>query len=308
MSGKIKSKIKETSISKRLEDEEEKHKLLKKLGCIAFGTAIGVATYAICLYTHFDIFGWNFGLVLSPLFAGYAESLSAKYYLNESTGAISAFILFVITVIYGFIISNPTLGFNIITMGSIVIIIQAAMPTATNYFLIALGLDFISHISKFLRKIKDFLYGTYKKLFKKEPKLKEIHEERHATPKFDFYDMELEMNDLGILILTLEYPPKELDIIEQKGIYESRHIFSSKQREEIRSGLEGDLEEELLYIVKLARDKALLKLIKQLKADGCNGVLNLNASFETLGPKQGENVVQVVMRGTGIVYEKEDII
>lgn len=308
MQKKIKSKIKEFSIFKRFEDEEEKHKMLKKVACIGFGTLVGITTYSTCLYNHIDIWGWNFGLVLSPLFAGYAESLSAKYYLNESTGAISAFILFIITVIYGFIIANPTLGFNIITMGSIVIIVQAAMPTATNYFLIALGLDILSHISSFLRKTSDFLYETYKKLFKKEPKLKEIHDERNAAPKYNFYDMELEMNDLGILIMTLEYPPKELNITEQKGIYESRHIFSFKQREEIKSGLEGDLEEELLSTVKLAQDKALLKLIKQLKADGCNGLLNLNTSFETLGPSKGENVSQVVMKGTGIIYEKEDAI
>lgn len=305
MLNKIKSKIKESSISKTLKDEEKKHKLVKKAACIGFGTLVGITTYSTCLYNHLDIFGWNIGLVLSPLFAGYAESLSAKYYLNESTGAISAFILFIITVIYGFIIANPTLGFNIITMGSIVIIVQAAIPTATNYFLIALGLDIISRISSFITKTRNFLSETYEKLFKKEPKLKERYDEMHANNISNFYDMELEMNNLGVLLLTLEYPPKELNITEQKGIYESQHIFSFKQKEEIKSGLEGDLEDEMLVTVKLARDKALLKLIKQLKADGCNGVLNFHTAFETMGPSFGENVTQVVMRGTGIIYEEE---
>ena len=64
----------------------------------------------------------------------------------------------------------------------------------------------------------------------------------------------------------------------------------------------------MLISVKIAQDKALLKLIKQLKADGCNGILNLHTTFETLGANIGENVSQVVMRGTGVILEEtEDV-
>ena len=97
---KIKSRINKLTISKRLKDEEERKKFLKEIGCIALGTIVGIVTYVVCLYTNFAIFGWNFGLVLSPLAAGYAESIVAKKYLHESTGAVSAFILFIITKIY----------------------------------------------------------------------------------------------------------------------------------------------------------------------------------------------------------------
>ena len=306
MLNKIKRRLNKLTISKRLKDKEERKKFFQELGCIALGTIAGIVTYVVCLYTNFAIFGWNFGLVLSPLAAGYVESIVAKKYLNESTGAVSAFILFIITVIYGFIIANPTLGFNVITAGSIVIIIQAAIPTATNYFLIAMGLGIISHVSGIFKKITDFIEKTYYKLFHKEPRLKEgIFNENQINTRYNFYDRELEMNDLGILLLTLEYPPEGLEIKEQKGMYEARHIFAFKQREEIRSGLEDSLEQDLLISVKLAQDKALLKLIKKLKADGCNGILNLHTTFETLGANKGENLSQVVMRGTGIIYEKE---
>ena len=130
--------------------------------------------------------------------------------------------------------------------------------------------------------------------------------EKQISKRYNFYNRELEMNDLGILILTLEYPPKELNIIEQKSIYEARHIFSNNQREEIKDGLQDYLDENLLIGVKLAQDKALLKLIKQLKADGCNGLLNFNTTFETLGSNKGENISQVVVRGTGVVFEEKD--
>lgn len=300
MSGEIKDRL------KNLKSREGQIKFLKELACITFGTVIGIATYVVCLYTNFAIFGWNFGLVLSPLFAGYAESFAAKRFVHESTGAVSAFILFIITVIYGFIIANPTLGFNVITAGSIVIILQAAFPTAVNYFLIAMGLGIVSHISGVFKKITMFLTGIYEKIFKKASRAKSHYIERHAHTRHDFYDMELEMNSLGVLLLTLEYPPEGLGIKEQKGIYETRHIFYSARKEEIQLGLEEVLEEYVLMDVRLAKDKALLKLIKQLKADGCNGLLNLNIIYDTVGPKKGENINQVIIKGTGVVFEEKD--
>ncbi|MBE6512891.1 MAG: hypothetical protein E7Z75_07110 [Methanobrevibacter olleyae] len=308
MLNEIKRKLDNLTISKRLKDEKERKVFLKELACIDLGIVVGIVTYVVCLYTHFDIYGWNFGLVLSPLFAGYAESLAAKRYLEESTGAISAFILFLITVVYGFIISNPTLGFNVITAGSIVIILQAAFPIAVNYFLIAALLGIISHVTGVFKKITRFVWKTYEKILKKEPKLKEKYDEKQNSKTHSFYDMELDMNNLGVLLLTLEDCPKELNILEYKGLYEASHVFSFKQREEIKSGLQDSLEEELLVSAKIAEDKALLKLIKQLKAEGCNGLLNLNAEIETLGANKGENLSQVVIRGTGVVFEeKEDV-
>lgn len=306
MLNKIKQKINDLSITKRLKDEEERKVFLKELGCIDLGIIVGIVTYVICLYTHFDIYGWNFGLVLSPLFAGYAESLAAKRYLEESTGAISAFILFLITVVYGFIISNPTLGFNVITAGSIVIILQAAFPIAVNYFLIATVLAIISQVTGVFKKITHFIWNLYEKIFNKKTKLKEKIEEKESNRVHSFYDGTLDMNNLGVLLLTMEDSPKDLNILEYKGIYEASHIFSFKRREEIKSGIEDSLEKELLICAQIAEDKALLKLIKQLKADGCNGLLNLNMAIETLGPSMGENLSQVVIRGTGVVFEEKD--
>ena len=307
MLNKIKRKLNDLTISKRLKDKEERKVFLKEIACIDLGIIVGIVTYGLCLYTHFDIYGWNFGLVLSPLFAGYAESLAAKRYLEESTGAISAFILFLITVVYGFIISNPSLGFNIITAGSILIILQAAFPIAVNYFLIATVLGIISHVSGVFKKITHFIWNLYEKIFNKKTKLKKKIEEIQSR-KVHTYDRNLDMNNFGVLLLTMEECPKELNILEYKGIYEASHIFSYKRREEIKSGIEDSLEKEMLICAKIAEDKALLKLIKQLKTDGCNGLLNLNMAIETLGQRKGENLSQVVMRGTGVLLEeKEDV-
>lgn len=216
-------------------EREKRRKFLKEISVIAIGTAVGITTYLICLITHFDIFGWNFGLVLSPLFAGYAESFLAKKYLEESTGAVSAFILFIITVVWGFIISNPTLGFNIITAGSIIIIIQAAIPTATNYFLIGMTLAIISHISGIFKKITNFFYKRYLQLMGKLNLDPRIIREENAEEKYHFYETEPDMNHLGVLLLTLEYLPQGKELIDNKGIYEKREIFTFNQREELKS-------------------------------------------------------------------------
>ena len=110
------------------------------------------------------ILGWNLGLAFSPLAAGYVETYFANKYMGETTGAVSAFILFAVTVVYGFIIANPTLGFNVITVGALFVILQAAIPTLINYFVIIVVLAVISYMSGIFKKLWVFLYKCWMKL------------------------------------------------------------------------------------------------------------------------------------------------
>ena len=75
----------------------------QKVICILFGTVVGTITYIIFLYLNLAIFGWNLGLAVAPLLAGYAETILAEKIMKTDTGAISAFILFVGTTCYSFI-------------------------------------------------------------------------------------------------------------------------------------------------------------------------------------------------------------
>ena len=135
-----------------------KNEKLKAVFCISFGTGIGLIVYGIFLYFHIDIYGWNLGLIFAPLAAGYAETILANRILGEDIGAISAFILFIDTTFYSFILKNPTLGWNLITIGSILVILQAAFPTLINYILLVVvgGIlsNFIKTIKKYERKIQ----------------------------------------------------------------------------------------------------------------------------------------------------------
>lgn len=152
------------NLKERIENVEN---LKEAIICISFGTFVGILTYYIFLYFHIDIYGWNFGLIFAPLAAGYAETILAKRIIGEDIGAISAFILFLVTVVYGFIIANPTLGVNVITFGSIIVILQAALPTLINYFFLVVIIGIISYFFGTFKKITDYTYSKLSDMYYK---------------------------------------------------------------------------------------------------------------------------------------------
>ena len=78
--------------------------------CVTFGTVVGIGVYYVFLYFNIAIFGWNLGLIFAPLAAGYAETLLANRIIGQGIGAISAFILFIITTFYSFILKKSVQG------------------------------------------------------------------------------------------------------------------------------------------------------------------------------------------------------
>ena len=141
--------------------EIDKIEMGKALLCISVGTAVGLIVYGIFLFFHIDIFGWNLGLIFAPLAAGYAETILANRVIGENIGAISAFILFIDTTFYSFILKNPTLGWNLIAAGSILVILQAAFPTLINFILMVVvgGIlsNFVKTIKIYENKIKKII-------------------------------------------------------------------------------------------------------------------------------------------------------
>ncbi len=277
-------------------------KFLKEIGCITLGTIAGVLVYVFCLIINLAIFGWNLVLVLSPLAAGYVETYFANKYLNETTGAVSAFILFIVTVVYGFIIANPTLGYNLITAGSIVVIIQAAIPTVINYFLIAIVLGIFSDMLGIFKKIYNFFYGIYSRIVKRhdhEPKI----QKREFVSDFHLDEEEVEVNNMGVLLLSTSDSPDNFIINEYKGIYQGNTIIKANQLIWLESEQEG-IEDYYISILQHAKNQALVQLIENLKNDGCNGVIDITPSYNSLGTEGSGNVLQVSVAGTGVVLEE----
>ncbi|MDO5848891.1 MAG: heavy metal-binding domain-containing protein [Methanobrevibacter sp.] len=265
---------------------------------IAIGTLSGILTYQFFLYFNIAIFGWNLGLLFAPLVAGYVETYLALKFLHESIGAISAFILFIVTVIYGFILFNPTLGFNVITVGSALVILQAALPTLINYILIVVILGIISYFLGFFKKITDATYyklkkAYYHKILKKPVPVK--------ISKKTFYNENkncLLINKRGFYFYTTTHPLKG-EVKQYFGPFVGSSAFE-KRAKMVSSNFEKE-DQDLLRRFKIAQYDALNNLADNIEKAGGNGVLNLKIEFELVDMAKGR--FQVIAHGTAVLIK-----
>ena len=271
-----------------------KNEKLKAVLCISFGTGIGLIVYGIFLYFHIDIYGWNLGLIFAPLAAGYAETILENRILGEDIGAISAFILFIDTTFYSFILKNPTLGWNLITIGSVLVILQAAFPTLINYILLVVvgGIlsNFIKTIKKYERKIQSAIkHQQYVKWDGPD-----VEEEEELIITYDEDESNRKINDLDFYFITsTDMQSRKHEIM---GIYQTE-IILDKDRRIIKLEPEK-AEQKVLSNIKEGKDECLIRLAEKIKKDGGNGILNLSMTYNLIG-LGGENI-QVTARGVGI--------
>ena len=261
--------------------------------CIAFGTGIGLAIYGFFLYFHIAILGWNLGLIFAPLGAGYAETYLANKLIGENIGAISAFILFIDTVVYSFILKNPTLGINVITFASIAVILQAAFPTAINYIiLILLGgfgyfLGIFKRIHRAIHTKLEYVY--YKNIIKKPHEI--IIE---TVSYFNEEESNEKLNSLNFYFIT------STDIIDKEhtllGPFHTTTIIE-KDRKLLHSK-EKQVETKILNELKEGKDESLIKLTQKIKAAGGNGVVNLKIDYGLIG--LGGDNYRISAMGMGI--------
>lgn len=275
-------------------------KELKIIGFIFIGTITGALCYKICLDLNLAIFGWNIGLLISPILAGYVETYLSEKYVHESTGAISAFILFLITVIYGFIITNPTLGPNLLTAGISVVILQAAFPILINYILIVFGITLIiycsgiwSYIKKQVRKITGKVYYI---ITGKQKAVPEIEEPQITKKEL------VDVNELGILFLSSNDPINK-KIAEYKGIFESASFIRYDEKQILKLKDEELCNKILIEDIEYAKNRTFVKLAEKLKNNGCNGLLELNIQYDQVKREKTELIIQVSVNGTGILFE-----
>lgn len=263
--------------------------------CIAMGTIVGIISLFLFYLFNLAIFGFNIGLILSPLIAGYVETFFAQKIYKKTTGAVSAFILFIVTVLYSFIYLNTGLGFNIITIGSAAIILQAALPTLVNYFLIVVILGIISYILGIFKVSFKKIAIIFKKIYFKLLGKKYIEK---AIGKMD-YDEErdrIDINKLGISFFSTEKPLNE-EIESFNGIYEGKILIQSQKNLLNRNPVEK--EAILLENLRKARQQALINLCEAAKKDNCNAIIELTIEFDTLGGLTEDNI-HIVASGTGI--------
>lgn len=262
--------------------------------CIAFGTAVGLGVYAAFLYFEIDIFGWNLGLIFAPLAAGYAETYLANKLIGESIGAISAFILFLDTVIYGFIWKNPTLGFNVITVGSIGVILQAAFPTLINYIILVVGAGLISYMLGIFKRITSYFSNKLNYFYYKHGRKQLEVVEIQTVSKFNEQESNERINNMDFYFITstdiLDRPHVNLGQFHATVIIEKdkRLVNSDPKKAKI----------ETLNKFKEGKDECLIKLAQNIQKASGNSVVNLEIQYGVIG--LGGDSYQVTAMGMGI--------
>ncbi len=270
-------------------DKQRSANLQKAFNSIVIGTLSGLGTYYFFLYFNIAIFGWNLGLFFAPLVAGYVETYVAKKLIGEGIGAISAFILFLVTVVYGFIISNPTLGYNIITLGSIIIIIQAAIPTFANYFIIVVFIGTLSYLTGFFKKLLDSVEYNFRKFIKKEENIEYI-----GTPVlFDEKLSNERINSMNFIFMTSNNP-QDL-VYENIGYFHTTVIM---KRHGLLNLSSDEFKNESLNRIKMGKDDCLEELANDIKSAGGNGVIDLEINYFLNGI--GGSDFEVVAHGIGV--------
>ncbi len=261
---------------------------------ITVGTVSGLILYEIFLRLNIAIFGWNLGLIFAPLTAGYVETVIARRVIGEGIGAISAFILFVYTTFYSFILHNPTLGFNFITIGAIAVILQAAFPTAVNFIIYTVGVGLLSHILGIFKRITSFLhnkleYAYYKYILKKPHEIKIVT----ITPFDEMRSNEI-INNLDFIFVT------STDISQGQlvnlGMFNATVIMEKDKR--LAHSEQEHIEIVTLNNFKKIKDQCLIKLAKNIKAAGGNGVMDLEINYGLIG--LGGDSYQITAMGMGV--------
>lgn len=277
--------------------EIDKREMGKALLCISFGTAVGLIVYGIFLFLHIDIFGWNLGLIFAPLAAGYAETILANRVIGENIGAISAFILFIDTTFYSFILKNPTLGLNLITAGSILVILQAAFPTLVNFIIMVVIGGILSNsfrtIKKYENKIKKRIKNQ--QVFKWEGE--QYIFDADAYPVYDELESNQLLNSFDFYYIT----SSDMNDIKHENL---RMFHSEVIVEKDTSIIQSEPEKtEYLQLIRIkdGKDECLMKLATQIKKEGGNGILDLSIHYSLIG-FTGDNI-QITATGMGVLIK-----
>ena len=241
------------------EINEERVKYVREaILCVSIGTVVGLVVYQIFLYFNIAIVGWNLGLIFAPLAAGYVETILAS-----------------------FILKNPTLGFNIITIASIFVILQAAFPTLINYIIFTLGLGTLLYIIGMFRKVTGFIYHKIKGFIYKHILKKPIVDNTRIEEKHEFDEAQSNkiLNNMDFYFITSTDIPNYVAI--NIGQFHSTVIVEKAE---------------------VPKPKCLIKLVQNIKSAGGNGVVDLDIQYSLIG--LGGDHYQVTAFGMGILIEE----
>ena len=268
----------------------------KRWGIIAItlGVLVGFFSAYICIKYNLVIFGFNIMYILSPLAAGFVETVIAREKYGKSTGAISALLTFILINIYGwfllgYITNNPT-TFNIITLIAILLTIQAAFPIFMNYILFVVGISIVRKIIEFLVFLPSKIRGKPKEV---------VEDKKIEGPSVD----EIFLDNLKIPLVSVPNTPIG-KIKTNIGLVTGEAIAEEKEAKNLITKLTNIIEPTEIDDIYLGEAKkvALTRMLQSAKSLGANTVIEVLIDYVSIGGFQG-NAFIVTATGTAVIYE-----
>jgi uncharacterized protein YbjQ (UPF0145 family) len=275
-----------------LTDSKKNHLLEKRwaLVAIALGFLTGFVSAFLCVALHLVIFGFNIMYIVSPLLAGFVETIIARKKYGRSTGAISALLTFLLINIYGWFLPGwyypkepVTLSF--ITLIAIILTIQAAFPILVNYILFVVVMDTFRRVVELPSRLRR--------------KPQEVEGEKIGVPSAD----ETFLDELDNPLLSV--PDLEgRKIKKYVGLVGGEAVAQEKESENLISKVSSVVQPAQLDDMDLgdAKKLAISRMLDEARSIGANTVTDVLIDYVSMGGLQGSALI-VTATGTAVVCE-----
>jgi uncharacterized protein YbjQ (UPF0145 family) len=305
-----KSKKKEKEIEKKSEKKSEGDTLLASLKrffvekrwaivAIVLGFLVGFFSAYLCIIWQLVIFGFNIMYIVSPLMAGFVETIIARRKYGKSTGAISALLTFLLINIYGWFLPgyyvDPTkepATLSLITLIAIALTIQAAFPILVNYilFVVVVGT---------LNRVIGFMVNLPSKIQRNPPEAegkKEI-----SGPSAD----ETLLDELTMPLVSVPHVEGG-KIKKYVGLVTGEAVAEEEESKGRLSKLLKIIQPTQMDDMNLgeARKLAISRMLDDAKSLGANTVIEVLIDYVSMGGLQGSALI-ITAIGTAVIYEQQ---
>ncbi len=261
---------------------------------ISLGVIAGFGSALICIAFNLVIFGFNIMYIVSPLLAGFIETVIARRKYGKSTGAISALLTFLIINGYGWfgpglIFPKEPVTLSLITVIAIILTIQAAFPIFVNYLLFVTGLGIV-------RKFIGFLIFLPSKILKIPPKEVKVKPLEPAVDEIFLDNLDTPLTSVPSI--------KGGKIKKYIGLVTGEAVAQENESEGKLDKLTRIIEPTPLEDMNLgdARKLALSRMMDDAKSQGANAVIEFKMDYVSMGGLQGSALI-VTATGTAVIYE-----
>ena len=261
---------------------------------IVLGVLVGFISALVCVRWHLVIFGFNIMYIISPLMAGFVETVIARRKYGKSTGALSALLTFLLINIYGWFvfprISQEPVTLSLITLIAIALTIQAAFPILVNYilFVVVVGT---------LNRVIGFLVNLPSKIQRNPPEAE--GKEEITGPSTD----ETLLDELTMPLVSVPHVEGG-KIKKYVGLVTGEAVAEEKESEGQLSKLSKIFQPTQMEDLNLgeARKVALSRMLENAKSLGANTVIEVLIDYVSMGGLQGSALI-ITATGTAIIYE-----